>query len=228
MEIKIKRLLKKCTRYLWVIPLAIIIGVGIAYTYVQRNSYTIYSADATLLSLNTDQNLFLGQNITVDDINTSRRIVQDFLGVAYSSRVSNMISRSLNDQGIALTPMSVRGMVAASTSESSNIITITARSTNRNLVIPVANTAADCFSSAIYDLFGVNHLSLLDEAETVRSSRNLNMSTMVVYGAVGGFIFGCGIVYLLALLRKKIRYLDDIRLLPETGDILVIPSHSIK
>ena len=228
MEIKIKRILKKCMRYLWVIPLTVIVGVGVAYMYVQRNSYTVYSAEATLLSLNTDQSQIWGENITAEDITTSRRIVQDFLGVAYSSRVANMVSRSLEDQGISLSPAAVRVMVAPLASQNSNIITIRATSRDRSLVVPVANTAADCFSAAIYDLFGVNHLSLLDEAEGARSSRNLSMSTMGLYGAFGGFLLGCAIVYLLAMLRKKIRYIDDIRLLAETGDILVIPSHSIK
>lgn len=226
MEINIKSLIKRAVRFVWIIPLLAILGAAAGYVYVQRNSYTLYYTYTTLISLNTDI-LITGEGVTADDVAASRRIVQDFLGVANSTRVSTMISRSLEEQGISMSPRVVSALVVPSASTTSNIITLQVSSTDRTLVVPVANTAADCFVSSIYDLFGVNYLSVLDEAETVYSSKSMSQTTMMLYGFAGGFALGLAAVYLLAVLRNKIRAIDDIAL-SDTEALVVIPVHSIK
>lgn len=227
MEFSVENYLRKLLKMAWLVVLLGILGAT-AGALFSLNSTVTYSASVTLVSLNTDKTAILGSAATMEDLNMSRRIANDFQDIARSRRVASAASVRLADSyGLNFSEQAIRSMVRVSHKADSTILTLDATAARPDVAIAVSNAVAQSLVEEIKSLTGSAYINILDNANTVTKSSRISMSKALLLGFLGGLLAGFVLVYVLVMLDPRIHSVEDIN-----GDIgvrvMVIPEHSIK
>lgn len=227
MDFSVENYLRKLLKMTWLVVLLGILGAA-AGALFSLNSTVTYSASVTLVSLNTDKTAIFGNAATMEDLNLSRRIANDFLDIARSSRVASSASLRLADSyGLNLSEQAVRSMVGVNHKTDSTILTLYATAAQPDLAIVVSNVVAQSLVEEIKNLTGITYLNILDNANTVTMSSRISMTRALLFGFLVGLLAGLVLIYVLVMFDPRIHSVEDIN-----GDIgvrvMVIPEHSIK
>lgn len=224
MDMTITVFLKKAVPKIWIIVLCALIGVGGAQYFLGAQVQTHY-AEMTLISLDTDKSIW--GIVSMDDMNMSRRVVTDYLQVAYSRRVSNAAAIELTKYGYNLTPDRIRSMV--SIYGDATLIYLRVTSTDETVVVDTANEVGKAFVTTLESLTGQTYVSILDEADSTRvSSAGMSRMLYLTGGLLGGAVIGAVIVFLIIFLNKRIKMVEDVLGVKAVDNLVLIPHHSIK
>lgn len=221
------KFLRRLLKMAWLVVLLGILGLAAGAVF-SLNSAVTYSASATLISLNTDKTSILGNAATMEDLNLSRRIANDYQDIARSSRVAAAASRKLADAyDLNLSEQAIRSMVRVTHQTDSNILTLGATAARPDVAIAVSNAVAQSLVEEIKSLTGTAYFNILDNANTVTAVSRVNMTMALLFGLLGGLLAGLVLVYVLTMLDPRIHSVGDIN---ENSDVrvMVIPEHSIK
>ena len=227
MDMTMRSFYQKVKRWLWLPILCGLLGLGAGFVLNSREQGS-YTAQATLVSLNTEKTSLFGGTATIDDLNTSRRIATDLRDIASSQRVASAAQKILSDQGIAISLNTLQSMVVTSrTATDSNVLYLTMRSEDPSIVLPAANAMAQAFVNVLREITGGYYVNILDEATKVTAVSGPGILIYLLLGGVAGGLAGLAAAFILVVLDRRIRSLEDIAYIKNTK-LLLIPDHSIK
>ena len=137
-SIDFRQYLNLLLQWWWAIALVTIVAAAGAYLYSKRIT-PVYQATTTLM-VNVSRS---GSPVDYYSIATSEQLAQSYSQLITKRPVMEEVVRQLN---LPMSPESLARSITAKLVSSSQLLTVTVRSTNPGLTAAVANTVADVFS----------------------------------------------------------------------------------
>lgn len=182
----------------------------------------MYTASATLY-VNSNKTT-VSQNITINDIDTSRELVSLYAEFIESDTVLEQVAATVsNDTEIPFTTKDIRAMISSSGVNETALMQITATTPSPELSQIVANAVADLAPDRITEFMEGSSVKVVDYAKLPEGASSPNVAKNTVMGFVLGAIIAFGLVFIMELMDTRIKNEDDLKKMFDYPVIGIIP-----
>jgi len=194
--------------------LSIIIGVVMTNT----NTPDTYAATATIYS---------ASYVSYRDSMEGRNAIMLYVDIVRSRKVAERASSLISHE---IRPEQIMGMVTASFSENSTLLTIRAVSVNAETAVAVVNAVATAFVQEVVNVTAMEGVKILDIANRAQlhSSGNSSSNRTRMIIALGGAVLSIVIIGCISLFDKRAAFPNELTLGGQIELIGAIPSKNIK
>lgn len=200
MEIDLKEIMYILWKKLWVILLCAVIGASSLGAYNTLMTVPTYSASSTIYVL-TKQ--ISGINLTL-----SAQLTKDFAILAKSRPV---VEKVVDELELDMSYEELVRCVSVNNPEDSQLLTITATTTEPKLSRDIANAMADSVASRIAEVMMTDEPTIAENAVTPKKANEGGMMKSVFLGGVLGAILAAGAIFLLHLFDDTIKNEEDVK-----------------
>ena len=189
---------------LLVIILFMTVGALYSYLYVKPE----YKAYTTLvLTGSNDSNISTVEKITQTDISLNNSLVATYSELVRSKTVLRQVIQNLD---IEDSEDFLRSKISVSVVKSSQLIQIDVANVDPVKAKIIANELGKVFSAKVAELYNMNNVHVVDEAEEPTRPYNIShLKDVAMFGGVGA-VLACGVVFVLNLIDTTIKNKDDI------------------
>lgn len=219
--------LKEMFEFFWTrkiqifLTIIIFIIIGIVYTIC----FTVpkYSSSTTLvLAMSGNQEGDkLNNSITTTDITLNSKLVPTYSELIKSKNVLREVLSNLNikeDENVLKKNISVVSV------EDTEVIKITVSHENAVYASKIANEIAKVFSEKINEIYKINNIYIVDEAEVGSEPSNINHTKDVLIFAFIGLILSLGYIFVLNMLDTTVKTPEEIERNYDIPVLATIPS----
>lgn len=190
-----------------VLLVAIFIVIGIIYTI----GFTIpmYSSSTTLVlaAAAEKSNETTTDSITTTDVTLNSKLVSTYSELVKSK---NVLRQVLSNLGIDLKEESLRKNITVTSVKDTELIEITVSNENAKYSTDVANEIAKVFTEKVKEIYNINNVYVVDEAEISTSPSNINHTKDVVIFAFIGLVIAVMYVLVTNMLDTTIKTPEEI------------------
>lgn len=176
----------------WLVLAMVVIGIIVGFSIFGQMKPKYEATSEILINTDKSENYMYTQNM----METYREML-----------TSTAIVRKVNDAGnFELTTNAYNEKVKVSMMSTSQLITITAKSTNEDEPVKLVNTIVDVFEKELKTYSKVNTINVLNKANesTLNGKKSFNQLLSVLFGAVIGLLLGIIVSLLLEVYRSKV------------------------
>ncbi|MBR5614861.1 MAG: hypothetical protein IKW64_06165 [Clostridia bacterium] len=207
-DISLKRLAEILLKRIGLIVAATLIAGVLAFVYSEMMIVPEYESAVSLYvnnEIESNVNKTLGS-----DIQASQMLVDTYIVIIKSDTVLNQVSQKLIEKGVVgYDAEMLRGSIAASAVNATEIFEIKVRDTNPMNTYTIANTIADVAPPIIQDFVEASSVKVVDYAvEGERVSPNIQ-SNMII-GLLIGLFLSCLFVVLKEIFDMRIKDEDEL------------------
>lgn len=202
-EISIQDILWSLKKYIvWIIA-ATLIGAVAAYCITQFFSTPVYSARVSFcVFANQRENA----GVSNSDLAADATLANTYAILLTSEPVRMAVSEEM---GGIVSAGALSGMLSTSRPTQSQVIYVTIRGTNPQLVIDVGNTLLKAAPAKLSEIVRGGEMSAVDSARSA-AMVSPNLTTNVVYGLLLGLFLSCAVVVVIAMLDTTIWREEDL------------------
>ena len=211
-EIDLKELLK----IFWIkklqIILIILIFMGIGVIYTVGFKVPLYSAETTLILASQNSNQSNSNTITTStatDITVNSKLVSTYSELVKSKNVIRQVITNLN-LGTTISEDELKNNVTVSAVKDTEIIKISVSNENATSAAKLANETAKVFMKKITELYNINNIQIVDEAEVTSAPSNINHPKDVMIFAFIGIVVAVGYVLVANMLDTTIKTAEEV------------------
>lgn len=189
-----------------IVIVAIAIGIGIIYTF----GFTVpeYSSMTTLvLTTTTKSEADTATSITASDVTLNSNLVSTYREIIKSKRVLRPVIKNLNSD---ISYEELKSSVTVEAVEDAEVLKITVTNGDASDASKFANEIAKVFAETVPDIYKINNVYILDEAEISNSPSNINHTKDVVIFAFIGVVIAVAYVFILNMLDTTVKSVEDI------------------
>lgn len=221
---EIRRIFYSVVRKWWLVVLLTVLGGGVGFQSMYF-AKPMYQADTTLYIMNRDK-VTTGQSLNSQDIAVSQQLVRQYSEIISSRLVTSAVAKDV--QKYNLTESQILSMVKIASNKDSNILTISALSSDPTVAAAVANATGREFTTQMHQLTNSNNVGILDVALVPYSPISNNGSKKVILGLLIGLTVAFGIIYIIEFFDTTVRSVEDIERGLKVRVIGIIPEHNIR
>ncbi len=207
-EIDIQEIFKR----LWnsrrfIITLTVIFMVIAAvYSYViQTPKYQSYTTIVLTKAENTaDENT----SVTQTDVTMNQKLVSTYSEIVRSKTVLSQVISNL--QIANLTESQLRSNVTVTAIEDTEVIKIMVSNENPEYAAKIANEIGKVFSEKIREMYKINNVYTLDEAEVSYTPYNIKHTKYIAIAMILGIVVACGIIIVRGLFDTTVKSAEEI------------------
>jgi len=217
----IRQIFYSIVRKWWLIVLLMAAGGGMGFL----NSYftkPLYHSDTKLYIIN---HVTGGQLFHSSDIDLSQQLVRQYSDIIFSRKVIAVVASDLNHYH--LTTDKILSMIKININKDSNILTISAISTDPEVAAAVANATGREFINQIRELTNTDNVGILDYALVPNYSDSKNKVEKVLIGLLLALIVAFSIIYFIEYFDTTVHSVEDIEKGLKLRVIGIIPEHDI-
>ena len=185
------------------IVLIIIVFMLVGFVYAIGFKTPEYSSSTTLILAASGKE---GTSaITATDITLNSKLLSTYSEVVKSKNVLRNVIANLD-----IEEEEVRRKVSVSSVKDTELIKITVTNMNPDYATKIANEIAKVFTQKVKDIYKINNIYVLDEAEISQQPTNINYQRdMIIFMVIG---IGVSILYvfILSILDTTIKTVEDI------------------
>jgi capsular polysaccharide biosynthesis protein len=190
-----------------ILIVAIFVVIGIVYT---MGFVTPMYSSYTRLVLSTVENTSettTSSSITTTDITLNSKLIS-----TYSELVKgkNILRQVISNLDIDISEDELRKNITVEEVDGTELIKITAKSTNPSYAAQIANEVASVFMEKVKEIYKINNIQVVDEAEISTTPSNINHAKDVAIFALIGLVVAVGYVLLLNMLDTTVKTAEDI------------------
>ena len=184
--------------------LLIIITVGVCLLgcvyglFLQKPMYKSYT---TLILSGSDS------QITQSELSLSKSLVDTYAEIVKSRRVLEQVIEELN---LDTTYEKLSNKISVTSVNNTEIIKITVADTDPTEAKNIANVTANYFTKEVVDLYKVNNVNVLDEANTTNTPYNINVAKQIIIYLFIGFIIGAGVLFIIFYFDRTIKSAEQV------------------
>lgn len=184
--------------------LLIIITVGICLLgcvyglFLQKPMYKSYT---TIILSGSDS------QITQSELSLSKSLVDTYAEIVKSRRVLEQVIEELN---LDTTYEKLSNKISVTSVNNTEIIKIIVTDTDPTEAKNIANVTANYFTKEVVDLYKVNNVNVLDEANTTNIPYNINVAKQIIIYLFIGFILGAGLLFIIFYFDRTIKSAEQI------------------
>lgn len=174
-------------------------AIGCFYSiFFQKPMYNSY----TTVILGSAEN-----TITTNDITLNKNLVDTYAEIVKSKRVLNQVIASLE--------LDVKYDVLASTINvtavnDTEIIKISVNNGDPVAAKNIANATATIFTKEVSNLYNMDNVNILDEADRQMTPYNINIVKQIVIYLVIGVVLGVGVLFLIYYFDRTIKSIEQV------------------
>jgi len=191
-EINLKDLFKFFMRKIPIILFVTILVLSLGITYTSFLKTPLYSGDTTLILVKSEN----GQvaTVTQSDIVLNQKLVSTYAKIIKSKRVLNQVIEELK---LSYDYEELMENVSVSSGNDTEIIKISVTDQDAKQATRIANMIAEVFKSEIMEIYNLENVSIIDEAEIAKEPYNIQpIRDFVIYFGIG-IVISSGIVLMI-------------------------------
>ena len=184
--------------------LLIIITVGICLLgcvyglFLQKPMYKSYT---TIILSGSDS------QITQSELSLSKSLVDTYAEIVKSRRGLEQVIEELN---LDTTYEKLSNKISVTSVNNTEIIKIIVTDTDPTEAKNIANVTANYFTKEVVDLYKVNNVNVLDEANTTNIPYNINVAKQIIIYLFIGFIIGAGVLFIIFYFDRTIKSAEQV------------------
>ncbi len=183
--------------------------IGIIYTMgFVTPEYT--SSTTLVLATSNGENqsaMNTTNSITTTDITLNSKLVSTYSVLV---RSKDVLGQVISNLGIDISWESLKNNVTVSAVEDTEVIEISVTNGNPQYAADIANEIAKVFSDKVAEIYNINNVHIVDEAETPTGPSNINHTKDVIIFAFIGVVVAVIYVLIANMLDTTIKTADDI------------------
>lgn len=184
----------------------IFIIMGVIYTMIFTTP--MYSSSTTLvLASSGDEKRNNNTTITATDITVNSKLVSTYSELVKSKNILREVSSNL---GIAIEENELKKNVTVSSVANTELIEIAVKNENPSYAAKIANEIAEVFTEKVKEIYNINNVQIVDEAETSTEPSNINHVKDVIMFACIGLVIAIIYVIIANVLDTTIKTAEDI------------------
>ena len=206
------------------IILIILIFAVIGIIYTMGFVTPVYTSSTTLV-LATSNGENQSTTNTTNSITTSDITLNSNLVSTYSVlvRSKDVLGQVISNLGIDISWENLKNNVTVSAVEDTEVIEISVTNENPQYATDIANEIAKVFSDKVAEIYNINNVHIVDEAETPTGPSNINHTKDVIIFAFIGVVVAVVYVLIANMLDTTIKSADDIERLYKLPVLASIP-----
>lgn len=193
------------------ILLIVLIFAVIGVIYTMGFVTPVYTSSTTLvLATSNGENQSTTNttnSITTTDITLNSKLVSTYSVLV---RSKDVLGQVISNLGIDISWESLKNNVTVSAVEDTEVIEISVTNGNPQYAADIANEIANVFSDKVAEIYNINNVHIVDEAETPTGPSNINHTKDVVIFAFIGVVVAVIYVLIANMLDTTIKTADDI------------------
>ena len=209
------------------IILIILIFAVIGFIYTIGFVSPEYTASTTLVlaTSNTGEQTTQTEQQSTNSITTTDVTLNSKLVSTYSVLVKskNVLRQVISNIGINIDEEALRSNVTVSSVEDTEIIEITVTNPNPTYAAKIANEIASVFTTKVGEIYNIDNVHIVDEAETPEAPSNINHQRDVVIFAFIGAVIACIYVLIANMLDTTVKTAEEVEQLFKLPVLASIP-----
>lgn len=195
---------KKIQIILLVILFAII---GAIYTIGFITPMYTSSTTLVLATSGSENTQDATNSITTTDVTLNSKLVSTYSELVKSKKVLRQVIANLN---IDVEEEELRKNITVSSVKDTELIEITVSNKNSEYSAQIANEIAKVFSEEVNEIYNINNIHVVDEAEIAENPSNINISKNVIIFAFVGIVISIAYVLVANMLDTTVKSAEEI------------------
>lgn len=220
-EIDLKQLLELFWNKKVFILIVVLIAVILGYIYTNFLIKPKYTSSTTLILAQRNSEDATGGMITSTDVTLNDKLIDTYKEIATSNTVVRTVITNLNLTNIDESTLKKEINVTAVTG--TQILKVSVTDSNADMATKIANEMGQVFSKRIADIYKIDNVSIIDEAETTGIPSNINHKKDMLIFLVGGIVIAVALVLLINMLDNSIKSSTDIERVLNLNILAEIP-----
>lgn len=206
-EIDLKQLLELFWNKKVFILIVVLIAVIMGYIYTSFLVKPKYTSSTTLILAQRNSADSTG-TITSTDVTLNDKLIDTYKEIATSNSVVRTVVSNL---GLASTKEAeLKKEVNVTAVTGTQILKVSVTDSNADMATKIANEMGQVFSKRVADIYKIDNVSIVDEAETTGIPSNINHKKDMLIFLVGGIVVAVALVLLINMLDNSIKNSSDI------------------
>lgn len=202
-EIDISQLLGYFKTKIIYIIFAMSLAFCVSSIYVNRFRVPEYTSSTTILLNKANET----GTINTSDLNVDRTLVPTYGEIIKSKRVLREV---INNLTLDLDYRDLYGNVSVGEVTDTSIIKISVTNTDSVLAADIANEIASVFSQEIVEIYKIENISIIDEAEASDVATSASTIKIVGVATIAGAVIAIGIIFAIFYFDTTIKNEEDI------------------
>lgn len=206
-ELDLKELLmlfwNKKVKILLIVAIFTLIGVIYTIGFVTP----VYTSSTTLLLGKSDSSTGKTDTITTTDITLNSKLVSTYSVLIKSKSVLRPVISNLS---IDLSESELEKSITVSQEKDTEIIRIAVTNANATTAAKLANEIAKVFTQKVTDMYKINNVQVVDEAEVSAAPSNINHAKDVIIFAFVGIVVAAMYVLIANMLDTTIKSAEEV------------------
>ena len=212
------------------IVLIILIFMVIGIIYTVGFTTPKYSAETTLIlasQKNEQQNSNTITTSTSTELTVNSKLVSTYSELIKSKNVIRQVIANLN-LGNSISEEELKNNITVTQEKDTEIIKISVSNENATSAAKLANETAKVFMKKITELYNINNIQIVDEAEIQTTPSNINHPKDIMIFAFIGIVVAVGYVLVANMLDTTIKSSEEVEKLCNVPVIASIPLYSFE
>ena len=209
------------------IILIIIIFAVVGFIYTVGFVTPEYTASTTLVlaTSNTGDKTTQTEQQSTNSITTTDVTLNSKLVSTYSELVKskNVLRQVISNIGINVDEEELRSNVTVSSVEDTELIEITVTNPNPTYATKIANEIASVFTTKVGEIYNIDNVHIVDEAETPEAPSNINHKRDIIIFAFIGAVVACIYVLIANMLDTTVKTAEEVEQLFKLPVLASIP-----
>ena len=189
----------------------VLISMIIGVIYTMGFTIPMYSSSTTLV-LATSGNQDLSKEALITSATATELTVNSKLVSTYSELVKskNILRQVISNLNIKIDENELRKNVKVSSVKDTELIEITVKDENPSYSAQIANEIAKVFTDKVKEIYNIENVQIVDEAEAADIPSNINHKKDVLISAIIGLAVSIFYVLLVNMLDTTVKTPEDI------------------
>ena len=169
-----------------------------------------YQSSTTLILVQSDSNKNNGgtNSITSTDVTLNTNMIATYNDVITSKSVVRQVISNL---GLDIDESTVKnGLTVSAGEDDAQVMKITVTNTDATYAYKIANELAKVFSEKVVEIYNVNNVRILDEAEIAQGPYNINHAKDIIIFGFIGLVVAVAYILILNMLDNSVKLPEDI------------------
>ena len=201
-EIDLKEVLLALIHHIWLIILAVALGLGLALGYTILFVKPTYKSTSILYVISSSTSI-----TSLADIQVSSSLTKDYMVVITSRPV---LEKVIDNLQLDMSYESLKNQVTVVNPENTRFLEITVNCSDAYLAKQIVDEIADVSANRMEEVMETDKPNVMDYGQIATSPSAPNIKKNALIGGLLGFVIACGIVVIMYLVDDSIKTPDDV------------------
>lgn len=195
-EIDLSEILKLIKKHIKLIIILGLVGIIISSAYTVFMVDKKYSSQGSVL-LKAD---VIDGTVNSTQISSNKMMINNYIKLLQGNNIQSQVANNLN-----ISVGQVRGSLAITNTEDTQIIEIASTTTDAGLSKRIVDETISVFTTYLQDALDVTNVTIVDQPQVNPAPVSPNLKKNMLLGAVGGIVVAFAFILLTYLLDTKIK-----------------------